>query len=96
MPSLYPTFKCGTRAYASHIGMGAGACWQFDEPVTIRKRYPTETSPYRDQPAYVIRFQDGAEILCAAESLSDVPVSYPHLTWLEVLDARGLPRPAGF
>jgi hypothetical protein len=92
----YPTFKRGDCVFASRIGMGADAFWRFDEPVQILHRYDPKSSPYRDQPAYKVRFPDGGKLILAAESLSAEQAEYPGLTWLEVLDARGISRPAGF
>ena len=96
-----PTFKRGQTVYLSHIGMGAGACWSFDIPCTVLRRLPGEALDGSD--LYLIRDEsvrlvkrNRPKFTVVAEALSADQISYPGMTWLQVLDARGLPRPAGF
>lgn len=88
----FPTFKRGERLHAVRWTRGYTVA-VFDQPCRVVRRL---RGHYPDQDAYVVR-HEGGEMMCyPAERLSREAVSYPGLTWLGVLDARGLPRPRGF
>lgn len=70
--------------------------WTFDQPARVVRRIEGGVTPTLEQDAYIVRHADG-EVLCEpAEHLSREAVSYPGLSWLEVLAARGLEIPRAY